>query len=753
VVKATRRGFLVAGAAVGGTVAGALALGVGFLSTVDTEGLGASVRDDGRIGLTAWITIHPEGAIIFNIPRLEMGQGIHTAMAMLIAEELDIDLVDPRVVVEHARENLPVYANMVLALRKRPEDISGAADWIGQKIFSLVPFIATGGSSSIVDAYTPLRRAGAVAREMLISAAARNWEVDRADCLAKKGHILHIPSGLSVSYGDIAAAAAEEKPNKDIKLKATSGQTVIGKPVPRVDIPAKTRGEATFGIDVQLDGMKYAAVVQSPVFGGRVANYDESAAKEVRGYIKTVDLGDGVAVVADSYYRAKEASALLDVSYDLPTGAKSLDTTSVRTALQQALDNDPGHVFVDDGGIDELLQAGGDTHRVTYEVPYLAHACMEPMNATAFLNGNIMEIWTGTQTPLAMDWAVADVLDDVDEVLGNTVFAGGGFGRRVEKDAIVHAVKVAATMPGVPVKAIWTREEDMQHDVYRPAVAANLEAVLDSDGRPAALDYKIALQSVGLSFSRRNMPIEEGGANDPGNVEGALHMPYTLGSRRIASAAIENPVPVGNWRSVGHSYNSFFVESFIDELAMKAGQDPMAYRLGLLAENKRMTALAQQLAAHSRWGASVAENEGRGIALHPSFRSLAGLVIDISKQGDMVKIDKVTCVVDCGRVINPDTVAAQMEGGIIYGLTAAMFGEITLTDGQVDQANFPDYPMLHMHQCPEINVHIIESDELPGGVGEPGTPPVFPALANAYYALTGERLRSMPLVKHGIEFL
>lgn len=749
--KSTRRGFLIAGAAIGGTVAGALALGVGFLSTVDTDGYDSVLNADGSVGVTAWVTFFPDGRIVFNVPRLEMGQGVFTSLPMLIAEELEIDLSDEKVSVEHPSENLPVYANLVLALRKRPEDISGAADWLGKKIYSFVPFIGTGGSTSVVDAYTPLRKAGAVAREMFVTAAAQHWGAQPKDCFANKGMVRHIPTGMSVNYTDLLERVAEVTPRGDVALKPVDRFSVIGNPVQRLDIPAKTRGEATFGMDVVLDGMKYAAVKHCPVFGGTVVSYDDSAARQVKGYVKTVNLGNAVAVVADSYYRAKQAAELVDVSYDVGDQA-SLTSKEISEHLLDAVANNPGHVFVGDEGMDTML-ATGDLVEAYYDVPYLAHACMEPMNTTALVKDSVLEIWSGTQVPIAMEWAGTEVPDGVEKVIGHTVFAGGGFGRRAEKDFIVQAVKVAAAVPGVPVKTIWSREEDIQHDMYRPAAAARVRAILDERGMPAALDFKVALQNVSLSFSRRNMPIEQGGDSDPMNVEGALHIPYNLPARRVAAAGIDLPVPVGNWRSVGHSQNSFFFESFIDELAHKAGTDPMMYRLSLLAGNARTTKLAEQLAAHARWGAPKAENQGRGIAIHSSFRSTVGLVIDISETDGLVKIDKVTCVVDCGRVVNPDTVVAQMEGGIIYGLTAAMFGEITIDKGRVAQSNFPDYPMMQLHQTPEINVHIIESNELPGGVGEPGTPPAFPALANAYFDLKGQRLRSMPLSKHGVEFL
>jgi len=750
VVKLTRRGFLIGGAVLGGTAAGALALGVGYLSTIDTEGLDGTLRSDGSVGLTAWVTIQPDGKIIFSIPRNEMGQGVFTSMPMLIAEELEIDLNDENVSVEHPTELLPVYANFALPLRKHPENFSGPGDWLGKKFFGLMPLIVTGGSSSIVDAYTPLRRAGAVARGMLVSAAAKKWGVSKRDCFAENAHVIHRLSGNTASYGELAVAAAAETPNKNPKLKPASEFKLIGTPQQRTDIPAKTRGEAKFGIDTVLDDMLFAAVVQSPVFKGTVRSVDDSVAKRVKGYRKTVNLGDGVAVVAETYYYAKKAAGLLEIDFD-DAGNGAVNSSGISAALQNALDNDPGHRFVDDDGLDAAF-AAGDIFEASYEVPYLAHACMEPMNATVIVKNGHAEIWTSTQTPLNMQWAAEENIKDLKSLVGHVTLSGGGFGRRGEKDIVVHAVKVAVAMPGVPVKTVWTREEDIQHDVYRPAAAARISAALKPDGTPSAIDYKVALQSVNLDFSRRNLPVANGGSDDKGNVEGASHMPYGIAKKRVASAAIEVPVPVGNWRSVGHSYNCYFLESFIDELAAKAEVDPMAYRFGLLSGHKRLTALAQKLAVISSWGAPVAENVGRGIAIHPAFKSFVGQVMDISEENGLIRINKVTCVIDCGLTVNPDTIIAQMEGGIIYGLTAAMYGDITIDKGRVEQSNFPDYPILHMEQAPEIDVHIIASTELPGGVGEPGTPPVFPALANAYFNLTGRRLRSMPLVKHGVEF-
>ena len=638
----------------------------------------------------------------------------------------------------------------MLALKKRPEELTGAGDWLGKKIFGLVPYIGTGGSSTIVDGYVSMRRAGAAARTMLEKAAAARWGVARSDVAAEGGKMLNRVTGETLAYGALAEAAAGLKPDLDIALKPKSAFTMIGTNQPRLDIPAKTRGEAVFGIDVKLPGMLYATVVQSPVFGGTVKAVDQSAAKVVRHLHKVVDLGDAVGVIADSYFYAKKAAGLLDITWTEGTAA-GLSSTSISAALGLALESGESYVFEEHGEVDKALAE--DVLEAHYETPYLAHACMEPMNCTAIFKDGKAELWSSSQAPLSMKWAADQSVDAPNGVVSNTMLTGGGFGRRIEKDAAVYAMKLAAAMPGRPVKTIWSREEDIQHDMYRPAARAQVRGRLDENGFPAAIDYKVALQSVGQQFSRRNLPFEEDGLSNRGNIEGAVHHPYAFPARRISNAVIDLPIPVGSWRSVGHSNNAFFMESFVDELAHKAGHDPFEYRRRLLAHDARLAKLMDKLGTLSGWAGPAKAGRSRGVAFHPAFRSYVGQVAEISLDSDKgIKIDRVICVIDCGTVVNPDTVKAQMEGSIIFAASALMHGEITLENGRVVQGNFPEYDMMRLGECPEIVVHIMENDEAPGGVGEPAVPPLFAAVTNAIFAANGDRVRSLPLRKHGYSF-
>ncbi|NVJ96874.1 MAG: xanthine dehydrogenase family protein molybdopterin-binding subunit [Alphaproteobacteria bacterium] len=747
-VKFTRRGFMIGGAAVGGTLAAGMAIGVGFLSTVDTDGLDGALREDGTIGLNAWVRITPDGHITFAIPRTEMGQGVFTSLPMLIAEELEVSLDAGNVSVIHPTEALPVYTNYVLALRKRPEELSGAADWLGKKVFSLVPYIGTGGSTSVVDAYTPLRRAGAAARSMLLKAAAERWATSIANLRAENGSVINTQTGERLGYGDLAERAASMSPDRDIPLKPRKQFRLVGKPHPRVDIPAKTRGEAVFGVDVNLPNMLFATVMQSPVFGGMVASFDDTAAMAARGVHKVVNLGNAVGVIAESYYYAKKALRLVKVTFK--GGDEKLSSKDISAALNMAVDAGETHVFEEEGSVDTKLSTL-ETFEARYETPYLAHACMEPMACTALVQDGKVEMWSSSQAPLTMDWAADRNIKDLKEVTSHTMLTGGGFGRKIELDVGAQVVQLAATMPGRPVKLIWSREEDIQHDMYRPAAVARVRAALGSTGMPEAFDYKLGIQSVMQAFSRRNMPIEEDGLKDQGNVEGVRHHPYAFGARRVANSAVELPVPVGSWRSVGHSNNAFFVESFVDELAHKAGVDPFTYRERLLAHDTRLSALMAKLRDLSGWDSG--DGKARGVAFHPSFRSFVGQVAEISVDAERgMRVERVTCVVDCGVTVNPDTIRAQMEGGIIFALSAAMHGEITIEGGRVVEENFPSYEMVRMYDTPEIVVHIMENDEAPGGVGEPGVPPLFPAVTNAVFAANGERIRRLPLKKHGYWF-
>jgi isoquinoline 1-oxidoreductase beta subunit len=749
--KLTRRAFLITGATAGTALLGGTVVGLGYLSSVDLEGLGGSIDADGVVKLNAYIRIDPDGRITFAVPRTEMGQGVFTSLPMLIAEELEIDLDAANVTVEHPVEELPVYTNYVLGLNVRPEEARGPIYWVGKKVFALFPYIGTGGSTSVVGAWEPLRIAGASARLMLIEAAATRWGVAPASCVAEKGEVVHRPSSRRLSYGELAQAAAGVAPTPNPPLKPASAFKLIGTRQARLDIPDKVQGKADFGIDVRLPEMLFAAIKQSPVFGGSVARMDASAVAGMPGVVKAVDLGDAVAVIADNTWRAQQALAALPVTFD-DDGNGELSSDGILADMRAKLDQAEARAFREDGDVEAALAGDARVVEATYETPYLAHACMEPMNCTALWQDGKAELWASAQSPLTLRWGAQRGAPGTEEVTTHITLTGGGFGRRADLDVALQAAPLAQAVPGRPVKMTWSREEDIQHDMYRPMAVSRVRAALDGNSRPVAWNHRIVTQSLEHSFGERNLPWGGGdGAKDHLSVEGAHMLPYGIANVRVELVDHPTPVPVGFWRSVGHSNNAFFVESFIDELAHAAGEDPLAYRRALLGHDPRRLALLDKLGEASGWGAPLGPGRARGLAVHHSFRSTVGQVAEITMGADGgFRVDRVVCVVDCGVVINPDTVEAQMMGGIVYGLTAALHGEITIEGGRVVQSNFHDYEMLHLAETPEIEVHIMRNAEKPGGVGEPGVPPIAPALANALFAATGRRLRRLPLSRHGL---
>ena len=750
--KLTRRAFLITGAA----VTGGLVVGAGYLSSIDMTGLDGSINADGTVSLNAWIRIGEDGTITFAVPRTEMGQGVHTALPMLVAEELEVDLGGDNIRVEHPVEELAVYANYTLGLNVRPEEATGPLYWAGKKVFGIFPYIGTGGSTSVVAAWEPLRVAGASARLMLAEAAADAWQVPADECFGEDGHIVHRPTGRRLAYGELARAAAAKAPTENPPLKPASEFKLIGRATARLDIPSKVIGEAMFGIDVTLPNMAYAAIRQSPVFGGTVKSMDADVVRSMPGVVEVVNLGDAVGVIADNTWHAKQAVEALPVEFN-DNGNAGGSSAQWLADMHRALDAEDAHAFRDDGDVDAAIAGSKRVVEATYETPFLAHACMEPMNCTALFENGKAEIWMSSQSPLTGRWgaqrgaelAGAEVTEPVTT---HVTLTGGGFGRRADLDLSKQAVALAASVPGRPVKLVWSREEDVQHDMYRPPAVSRFRAALDADGMPTAWAHRIVTQSIEHSFGERNLPWGGGnGAKDQLSVEGASHLAYAVPKARIDLVDYSTPVPVGFWRSVGHSNNAFFVESFLDECAHAAGTDPVAYRRHLLADNPRHRAVLDLLAEKSGWGRPLSAGRGRGLALHESFRSIVGEVVEVTVAEDgALAIDRVVCVVDCGTVINPDTVKAQMEGAILFGLTAALYGEITIEAGRVVQSNFYNYDMLRMAQAPAIETHIVPSTEPPGGVGEPGLPPALPALTNAIYAATGERIRTLPVTKSAL---
>jgi len=747
--KLTRRGFLIGGAVTGGALVGATVLGIGYLSSLDVRGQTPTTNDDGTVNLNAWLAIAPDGKIHFSVPRTEMGQGVYTALPMLIAEEMNLPLTSD-ITVDHPDSLLPMHTNWALGLQKRNEDMSGPVDWVGKRMMALLPFIGTGGSTSVLDAFLPFRQAGAAAREILLQAAARRWATDHSNLKAEGGFVINTATGEQFSYGDLARDAAKERPPRHIPLKPKADWTLIGTPVPRLDLPAKVDGSAVFGIDAAMDqdDMLFAAIRHAPVFGARVVGTNPGVVEGMDGVEGVVVLDSAVAVVARDSWTAKTAVDMLDIETSLPDGPL-LTSAAVTKTLTAALDDMGAYVHRDDGGVDSALDRG-KTVSATYETPFLAHATLEPMNATARVTSDLAEVWTPNQSSTIARFKAEESPLNPTETLIHTPYAGGGFGRRVEGDFTADAVQVASRFPGKLIKTIWSREEDMQHDVYRPAGMCRLSASLTDSGDIAGLDIMAAGQSPSAGFAARNMPFADDGTADPARAEGLTHPPYASGPVRMRAAHVDFPVPVGYWRSVGHSNNAYFIECFMDELAAAAGKDPMDFRQHLVRGHDRFAPLVKTLRAVSGWDTPAAPGVYRGCAIHESFRSFVGQVAEIRVEDDGgIRVERVTCVTDTGIVVNPDTVIAQMESGIIFGLTALFYGEITITDGRVDQGNFDSYDMVRMAQAPAIDVHLMDNDHAPGGAGEPGTPPIAPAVVNAIAKATGTVIRKLPITTSG----
>jgi isoquinoline 1-oxidoreductase beta subunit len=569
---------------------------------------------------------------------------------------------------------------------------------------------------------------------MLIEAAADDWGVASEEITTRDGVLLHAPSGREANYASFAAAAGKIAPPFSPPLKTPDQFTIMGKNKPRLDIPAKVDGSAMFGIDASVEGMKHAAVRAAPVFGAQVASLDASAARSMPGFIEVVNLGDAIAVVAESYWQAQQALDTVVISWT-DTGQESSNSAALFSQFQSDMDTAraAGDSKIDrtSGDAEAVIASASRVIRRKYQVPFLAHTCMEPMNALARMQNGKCEIWTGTQNPLGCRYDVAAALDmDVADVSINQHFMGGGFGRRAKSDAAIQAARIAREV-SMPVKLIWSREEDVQHDHYRPAVASNFSAVLSDEGIPLAWENQ---------YVDKHEPVE------------APHIPYAIANQHIHYVDSPTHVPFGAWRSVDHSQHGFFVESFIDELAHEAQQDPYQFRRKLLSEQPRHRHVLDTAAEQAGWDIPLGENRGRGIALQESFGTIVAEVVEVTVIDGAVSVDRVVIAVDPGFAVSPDGLIAQMESGVVFGLTAALYGEVSIVDGRVAQSNFHDYPMLRMNTSPVIETHIINSLEAWGGAGEPGTPGVAPALTNAIFAATGTRLRELPVSKFDFNF-
>jgi isoquinoline 1-oxidoreductase beta subunit len=706
----SRRRFLQAGAAAGGGLMLSLTLPFanGDAEAADAEGFAPN----------AFVRIESDGQVVLTMPYVEMGQGTYTSIPMLIAEELEVDLKQVRV--EHAPPDEKLYGNPLL----------GGVQ-------------ATGGSTAIRAAWQPLRQAGATAKTMLVSAAAKRWNVDPASCRAESGAVLHPPTGRSVKYGELTAEAARLPVPENVVLKRPEDFKLIGTPAKRLDTPAKVNGTAVYGIDAMPPGVKFATLVQSPVFGGRVKSVDDAAAKSVNGVRQIVRLDDAIAVVADHMGAAKKGLAALVIEWDDGPHAK-LNTDAIAGGLEKATLN-PGAVAQNVGDVAKAMASAATKVEANYQVPFLAHATMEPMNCTVHVRKDGCEVWVGSQILARVQAAAAKTAGlPLEKVVVHNHLIGGGFGRRLEIDGVIRAVQIAQHVDG-PVKIVWTREEDIQHDMYRPYFLDRLSAGLDGKGMPIAWNNRFA----GSSILARFLPPAFNNGLDPDTTDGAINLAYAIPNFHVEYLQVEPPgIPTAFWRSVGPSHNVFVTESFMDELAAAAKQDPVAYRLALLDKAPRAKAVLELAAEKAGWGQKLPEGAGRGVALQFVFGTYMAQVaeVEVSKDG-VVRVRRVVCAVDCGTVINPDTVRAQIQGAIIFGITASLHGEITVKDGRVEQTNFDTYQMLRMNEAPAIEVHIVQNSEPPGGMGEAGTSAIVPAIANAFFAATGKRVRKPPIGK------
>lgn len=727
-MKMNRRRFLLAGTVVGG---GAI---FGYAATRPSRHRRANtelVQDEERY-ITSFIKIRPDNQITIYVPHSEMGQGIHTALSMMAADELDADW--EAVNIEQAPA-IDLFANgdLVKGFAAEfgvPNFLMGLVNVSAFAVAEIGNLQTTGGSSSV--RYTgefAMRTAGAAAREMLMETAAARWDVPVEELTTELSHVRHNASGRSFSYGELAAQAAVLEPPENPRLKDRSQFNIMGKAISRNDIPAKVDGSAMYGLDAHSDDMLYAAIRLAPVFGARLVSVDAGEALSRRGVHRVIELEDSVAVVADNYWRASQALALVKAEWETSEN-DAVSSADIAARFDTALAESNGSKDKETGDTEAAFAAAADVIEAGYSVPYLAHAPMEPMNCTVHIQGDKADMWTSTQDALGMKGRVARIAGLAEEdVTFHQTYCGGGFGRRLpfNWNMIDHATLIAKQFD-VPVKTIFSREEDMRQDYYRPAVKNNFMAALDAGNKVTAW------------HSRFTGPIQ---------VPGAAHIPYAIENQSIRVVDGDTHVPVAAWRSVDHSQQTFFIESFIDEIAHRAGRNPYQMRMELLRQHPRHRKVLEVAAEAAGYGRNLPAGHALGIAVQESFGSIVAEVAEVSMDADnRPLVHKVTCAIDCGWAVNPDTVEAQIESGIIFGLTAAMYGEITIENGRVKQGNFPDYEMVRMATAPEIEVHIIESGEELGGLGEPATPPIAAAVTNAIYILTGERVRELPIKNH-----
>jgi len=701
-------------------IRGGTALVIGFSLPLETA---CQQGSKGQANpLNAWVKIAPDNGVTLMLAKCELGQGIMTALPMVLADEADVDWT--RVHVVHADTNPSIYD------------------------------MGTGGSGSTAGQFTPLRQAGAAARQMLIAAAAQRWNVSPESCRTAKGIIYS--GAQKATYGELAEAAAK-LPVPDLKsvpLKSSQDFAYIGKPLPRVEIPSKCDGSAQFGLDVRVPGMVRAVIARCPYYGGSLKNFDAAKAKAIPGVIDVIAIPEvssahsraGVEVVAENTWAAMRGRDALAVNWE---GAKPEDTSDTLRQRMVALADQSGKVLRNEGNAAEVIAKAATKVEAAYEMPFLAHATMEPMNCTVHVRSDGAEIWAPTQSPEWIAGAVARATGlSPKSIVGHTLLSGGGFGRRYQLDFAVEAALVSKAV-GKPVQVVWTREDDMRFDFYRPANYHKLAGALDENNRLVAWHHRLVSTSIRDFW---------GGKSEGQEIEGAIDVPYAIPNILLEYAPAPTSVPRAWWRSVANSFNGFVVQSFMDELAHVAKQDPLQFRLALLPDRevnpkskepefdpRRMRAVMQEAAKRAGWGTAAPKDRARGFAAHYSFDTYVAQVAEVSVNTGNLQVHRVTCAVDCGRAVNPDGVKAQMEGAIIFGLSAALYGEITVKDGAVEQGNFDDYPIARIADAPDTEVYVLTNDHVPTGCGEPGVPPIAPAVTNALFAATGQRIRKLPI--------
>lgn len=698
----TRRGFLKSGTGAALTIGFALPLAAGRLEAATPVVFAPN----------AWLRLTADGTVTVMCGSAEMGQGVLTAIPMMLAEELDADWKKVRVM-------------------QAPVDKAYDNPMFGMQ--------ATGGSTTVRAHWEPLRKAGAAAREMLVAAAAAQWKVPASECRTEAGQVIH-SSGRKLAYGALVPAATKLAVPAEPRLKDPKDFRLLGKRINRLDTPGKINGTAKFGIDAQVPGMLVAVMARAPQPGAKPLKVDDAKAKAVKGVRQIITIPHGVAVLADGYWAAKKGRDALVIDWDLGA-AKDLSTAKVSDMLATGA-SQADAIALDAGNVKDAAATSARTLDATYEAPYLAHACMEPMNCTAWVRGDTVEIWAGTQSQGPSQGILSQVASVTPaKVKVNTLLLGGGFGRRFAPDFTIDAT-LLSKISGKPVKLVYTREDDTAAGFYRPASVTKFEAALDDKGMPTML--KCGVGSPSIMAASGFMKIPDNGV-DNFAMEGIADHPYDIPNQRLAYGRTEPGPQVWFWRSVGHSQNIFFIEGFIDELAAAAKADPYEYRRALLNKQPRYKAVLELAAQKAGWGSPLPTGVFRGIAVAQSFGSYVAEVAEVSIGADGTpKVHRVVAAVDCGMTVNPQTIERQIEGGIVYGLSAALYGRIGFKDGRVEQGNFNDYPVLRMNEMPKVEVHIVPSTEKPGGIGEPGTPPIAPAVANAIFAATGQRLRSMP---------